>query len=290
MTEPTPDIKNIGSLSLPLLVFGGPYSNWEALATLRCKANKAGIPPEQVICTGDIVGYCAYPEACIQLIREWGIHCIAGNVEIQLRNEADDCGCNFNKDSTCDQLSQQWYTYAKNKVSALSKKWLHTLPRFIKFELKGKKGWVLHGGYPEVSDFIFPSTSWQKKQSLFEKTGADLILAGHCGLPFHQHNNKQYWINAGVIGMPANDGQPQVWYVTLESCSSRRFTYTFHPLSYDYEAAARNMEQVELPAAYASTLRTGIWPSCDILPPKETQKQAKPIQLEVSPVMAQSNA
>src|SRR6516225_7975614 len=47
------------------------------------------------------------------------------------------------------------------------------------------------------------------------KTGADAIIAGHCGLPFTQKVAHRLWHNAGAIGLPANDGTPRTWYSVL---------------------------------------------------------------------------
>ena len=54
-------IKNIGQLNGKVLIFGGVYSNLQALEALQKTANALDIRPENIICTGDIVGYCAQP-------------------------------------------------------------------------------------------------------------------------------------------------------------------------------------------------------------------------------------
>ena len=75
-------VNSIGSPSTTrLLVFGGPYSNLRATQALRAKAAELGCAPSEVICTGDLVAYCAEPEETTQAIRDWGCHVIAGNCE-----------------------------------------------------------------------------------------------------------------------------------------------------------------------------------------------------------------
>jgi len=54
-------IKDIGKLKYELLLFGGVYSNYEAITRMRRIALDKGIPPDRVICTGDVVAYCADP-------------------------------------------------------------------------------------------------------------------------------------------------------------------------------------------------------------------------------------
>ena len=47
------------------------------------------------------------------------------------------------------------------------------------------------------------------------RTDADIVLAGHSGVPLAQQVKQQWWLNAGVIGMPANDGDPRTWFMVL---------------------------------------------------------------------------
>ena len=76
------------------------------------------------------------------------------------------------------------------------------------------------------------------------------------------------WLNAGAIGMPANDGTPRAWYALLTPRGGT-IEVTFHTLVYDHAAPARAMAARGLPPAYAQALSTGLWPSMDVLPPAE---------------------
>lgn len=270
------NIQHIGTLEGPLLIFGGVYSNYQALERLINIAKAKGIPASNIVCTGDIVAYCSEPEACLQAIRDWGIHCISGNVELQLVNGEDDCGCNFEESTRCDLFSKNWYPFAKSNVSNASIEWLKTLPEFIEFNYAGKKCFVLHGAYQNTSEFIFKSSPWSVKERQFQQLDVDVILAGHCGIPFYDNQLDKYWLNAGVIGMPANDGATDVWYLEL-SDQQGFFDFDFNHFDYDHLQAAQLMEKNNLPQAYAHTLRTGIWDNCDILPLVETNQQGLPL-------------
>lgn len=271
--------KDIGTIEGKLLVFGGVYSNLQALEALKKVADQYGFAPGSIICTGDVVGYCAQPEESVQLIKNWGIHCIAGNVEIQLRERQEDCGCDFNEDSRCDIFSRNWYTYAQRNVSEPSLQWMETLPDYLTFNFGDKKSMVVHGSYFGTSDFIFKSTPEEVKQKSFDATNTGLILAGHCGLPFADRINNKLWLNAGVIGMPANDADRRVWYATLEIKDSI-IEYEFHRLEYDNETTARLMHENKLPQQYAKTILDGVWDNCEILPETETAEQGQPIIIE----------
>lgn len=266
---------DIGNIKGRLLVFGGSYSNYQALQRLKEIAEDEGIPISNIICTGDIIGYCAQPEECVNLIREWGIHTIAGNVEIQIREALDDCGCNFEKGSRCDLFSRTWYPYAVKNTSQESKDWLHTIPDFIEFQFAGMNGLVLHGGISNPSEFIFKSSPWRTKKVVLDSTYSDFILAGHCGLPFNNVSDGKYWLNAGVIGMPANDATHRVWYMILDD--SNGFTFEHRSFEFDYQTTADLMSENALPESYIKTLSTGLWDNNDILPEEETILQGKKI-------------
>jgi predicted phosphodiesterase len=271
-------INDIGKLSGKVLLFGGVYSNLQALEALIAVAESEGIPPENCICTGDIIGYCAQPEETIQTFKNWNARSIVGNVEIQLRDDEDDCGCDFREGSRCDGFSQQWYPYAKSKLSKDSLDYLETLPDYIKFTMGNQKVTVVHGSYFNVSEFIFKSTAWATKQSNFEATETDVIIAGHCGLPFEHKNNDKRWINPGVIGMPANDGKPNVWFAILED-SVKPLQVNFRKLDYNHLLTNKLMLNGLLPESYAKTIISGIWDNMEILPELEKRQQGKTIEL-----------
>lgn len=258
-----------------ILIFGGSYSNLEATTEIISIAKELLIPASRIFCTGDIVGYCANPEETVQLITNWGIHTIVGNVEINLRNGEEDCGCNFDEGSRCDTFSQRWYPYAKIHLSETSIDWMKQLPEIIRKEINGKKVVMIHGGIPNVSEFIFASTPWKRKQELFDLLDADVIFCGHSGLPFVQEKNDKLWINAGVIGMPANDGTSRAWFATL---NPHTWKVKIHSFDYDNEQAANKMITADLPFEYAHTLKSGIWDNCEILPSQETKAQGIRIQ------------
>ena len=271
-------ITDLGVLKGKTLLFGGVYSNLQALEALKAIAEKENIPAENCICTGDIVGYCAQPEETVQLLKIWKAKGILGNVEIQLGENAEDCGCDFTEGSRCDGFSKLWYPFAQSKLSKNSIEYLATLPDHLTFTYAGKKAIVVHGDYFNVSEFIFKSTDWEIKAKNFEETQSDFIIAGHCGLPFNQEKDDKLWLNPGVIGMPANDGSPQVWYAILDDTDGV-LKYSHYNLDYNYKLTNKLMQNGLLPEEYARTIITGIWDNTEILPAIESGLQGFGITL-----------
>jgi hypothetical protein len=142
----------------------------------------------------------------------------------------------------------------------------------LAFELGGKKVHVLHGSHDFISEFIFESTPWDKKQAYFDVLDVDIIIAGHTGIPYIQEQNGKVWINPGVLGMPANDGTSRVWFATLD-VQNGEVNCQFHAYEYDAGEANQIMLENGLSYQYADTLLSGLWDNNDILPPFETSQQ-----------------
>src|SRR5690349_9980180 len=86
--------------------------------------------------------------------------------------------------------------------------------------LSGVSFRVVHGGVDVVNRFVFASDHGLIAAEL-ARAEADIVVAGHCGLPFIHRVGSQVWFNPGVIGMPANDGTPDGWYGLIKSEARR---------------------------------------------------------------------
>lgn len=279
------EILDLGNIDKPLLVFGGPYSNLQATQAMRREALALGIPPERTICTGDVVAYCASPHETIAELRDWGCYVLLGNCEESLGQEADDCGCGFTEGSACSLLSVQWYQYANNRVTQTDRLWMSSLPRIIQFRLGSVKAVVVHGAASSINRFIFSSTQAAELLAEFAESKADMIIAGHSGIPFtrlikDEFGQNKLWHNAGVIGMPANDGRPEVWYSIIDPQPGGVLPGTEHrSLSYPAAAAQQEMRRAGLVNGYADALTSGLWPGMDVLPEYERVQRGKPLVL-----------
>lgn len=266
----------------PILVFGGVYSNIQALDQLFREAEKRDIPPSRMICTGDIIAYGANGRDCIERIRDIGVLCIAGNCEEQLALAADDCGCGYAPGSTGETLSQNWFAHARTQINESHRAWMAGLPSRLKIVLNEAQFCVVHGSYSEINRFIFPSTPSRIKASDLDQTGVDGIIAGHSGLPFSQTIDGRLWHNSGALGMPANDGTPRVWFSILSPGETPKSVTIEHlSLEYDHADAAENMRRARLPDDYSKTLMDGLWPDCGVLPKDELEVSGNPLTPEI---------
>jgi hypothetical protein len=138
------------------------------------------------------------------------------------------------------------------------------LPNSLWFTCGGFSMRVVHGGINRTNRFLFSSQRSLIAAEL-ARARADVVIAGHAGLPFIRRHRHQVWFNPGVIGMPANDGTPDVWYGLIRYAGDG-LSFLTRRLTYDYHGAASAMRKEGYADAYARALTSGRWPSIDVLP------------------------
>ena len=161
---------------------------------------------------------------------------------------------------------------------------MSTLPRAIEFSMAGFSFRVIHGGVTRINRFIFPSSDQQTKLEELQQAECDVIIGGHSGLPFGDRLGNSTWLNAGVIGLPANDGTTDGWYLLLNPRDGQ-IDCEWQRLQYDFVRSQQSMLAAGLDD-YAESLVSGLWPSMDILPEQERGKRGQriePFSLTLSP-------
>ena len=143
---------------------------------------------------------------------------------------------------------------------------MRSLPDIVTFDHCGARYAVVHGGATDVARFIWDSSDeavFDAEWDAIEKIvgPVDHVIAGHCGVPFDKTTPRGRWMNAGVIGMPPHDGAPDTRYAVLDQGG-----FDIRTLSYDVEGAVTDMVAAGLTQGYHRALRTGFWPSEDVLP------------------------
>lgn len=248
--------------------FGGVYSNHLALAAAIEDALGRGA--DSLYCLGDLGAFGPHPDRVFPLIRDHEVRTIRGNYDDSIARGLDDCQCGYTdpRDNHYARLSYR-YTYAN--TSPESRAWMDTLPPSRRFLLGDLEVLVCHGSPRRMNEFLWETTTPDHFiRKLTSDNGCDVILGTHTGLHWRRRVGERSWyVNAGALGRPANDGRPEVWYALLEAEGSRLRT-EFIPVSYDHEALADEMRDERLPEEFIETIRTGWWTTClEVLPAKE---------------------
>lgn len=256
------------SAALPTLaLFGGVYSNHLALAaTLAHPALRAA---DAAWCLGDLGGFGPRPDRAAALLRGSGVPMLRGNYDDSIGHERADCACGYS-DPLDQRIAQVSYDYTLAHTAAEHRAWMRERPEQARLTLGARRVLLCHGSPRRVNEFLWASACGDAfLERLCDEHGADVIACTHTGLHWHRAlPSGRHVVNVGAIGRPANDGRTEVWFATLEGGDDLRVT--FHPVAYDHEALAREMEDERLPESFVETIRTGWWTTClEDLPAKE---------------------
>lgn len=278
-SDDTPDVLanrvDLEEINGDILLFGGPYSNFQATEAVFAQADKLGLPASNIICTGDVCAYCADPVATTRLVMERGCTVVAGNCEDSLGHRKPDCGCNFDEGTACDIASGEWFRHADTQLDDEARAWMLARPTLVTFTNGGRKYAVIHAAASAINTFLWPvvgDTRLAAEIALVEaETGPlNAVIAGHTGMAMVRDvatlsgdGRTVRWVNAGAVGLPAHKGDQRTSYVVLEDGDFR-----IEKLTYDYAAAARAMREAGFKARYHYALESGWWPSEDTFPPE----------------------
>lgn len=251
-----------------VLVFGGVYSNHPALAALLEEATRRGA--EAIYCLGDLGGFGPNPEKVWPLLTAAQVRILQGNYEESLAAGADDCNCGYT-DPRDNHFARLSYQYTAHHCSDAFRSWMGTLPTRRRLRVGDTELLAVHGSPRRINEFLFDSTTPDPYlEVLLDQEGTDGLLCTHTGLSWHRRlPSAKHAINVGVIGRPANDGSPHVWYTWLEA-RDEGLHIELTPLDYDHQTLAAEMRVEKLPQEFVETIETGWWTTClEILPARE---------------------
>lgn len=212
----------------------------------------------RILCGGDLVGYGAYPNECVDMIRERSITCIRGN--------HDDMMMHVGRESRLRPEVRESIRWTRSQLSAEKRRWLGSLPR------------SLHcAGVDLVHASHLLKPRWHYVMDMrsvlanFVFQHATISFNGHTHLPLlalHRHGQKpkmlmlrnmalpphhRYLINVGSVGQP-RDNNPDAAFVTFET---RTREVAIHRVDYDVDAAQKGIRDAGLPERFAERLGQG---------------------------------
>lgn len=253
-----------------VLLFGGVYSNHFALRALLDEARRLNV--DAVYCLGDLGGFGPTPEKVWPLLLGEKVRCLMGNYEESLASGREDCNCGY-ADPRDNHFAEISYRYTAERCSAAFRSWMGQLPRHRRLRIGQNEILLVHGSPRRINEFLFASTTPNPYlEVLLRQYRSDGLFFTHTGLPWQRQVSSGGWaVNVGVIGRPANDGNPLVWYSLVE-LHDGALAVELRRLDYDYEALASEMEEEALPSEFVDTIRTGWWTTClEVLPARERQ-------------------
>ena len=238
---------------LRIAVFGGVYSNRQALAAFLADAAARGA--EAIYCLGDLGAFGPHPEACWPLLMKGvpgcgPVRCLQGNYEQSLASGREDCNCGYT-DPRDNHFARLSYQYTARSCSDAFKAWMGALPprRRVRLASGGREHELLlvHGSPRRVNEFLFASTTPVPLLAMLcAQQRCDGFLCTHTGLPWQRRlPTGEVVANAGVLGRPANDGDLRVRYAMV-SAGEAGVEVEIVRLAYDHQALAAEMRQERL--------------------------------------------
>jgi diadenosine tetraphosphatase ApaH/serine/threonine PP2A family protein phosphatase len=214
---------------------------------------------EEMWCLGDLVGYGADPDVCVDLARQHAAICLAGNHDLVVRGELP-----LEEFSRGAALAAQW---TQQKISARTRAYLNQLEPVSEEEKLG-----LYHASPRDPVWEYVLSPLQAELCLdVQKHRACLIGHSHVALSFCRSGRSpatgqtrhageeleltegEWLINPGSVGQP-RDGDPRAAWLELDTATWRA---TFRRTEYDIDAAAAAIRAARLPASLAERLAYG---------------------------------
>jgi predicted phosphodiesterase len=253
---------------LRFAIFSDIHSNLEGLQVVLEEAER--LEADVLLCCGDIIGYNADPNACVELVRAKGVRCIQGNHERGLRELDEDLEPNMNP------IAMEALLYTSETLSEDNRGWLLSLPDEMAVE---DAFYLFHGSPADPDDYIFDAfeAAYAFKSLASEHPSpANLVcFIGHTHIcaayMFDAENHRvgeratgngdrfllkpgaHYMFNAGSCGQ-YRGGLP---IATLILMDSDAMTAEFHFLRYDVATTQSKILASGLPALLAQRLGMG---------------------------------
>jgi len=241
-----------------IAVIADIHANYEALEAVLGRISALGA--NEIICLGDVVGYNANPNECVDFVRHKKIICVLGN--------HDACAAGLEEPDGFNPLARTALFWTREHLTKENSMFLMTRPR----------GHLLQDFY------LFHGTIFNLHRYLIDRNDAlenFLLLSELPGGPrigFFGHSHiktafslgkagveieetldlplspdKRYLINPGSVGQP-RDSDPRAAFLVYDNVDRR---VTFYRVKYDVKACQKKILSAGLPPQHAERLAWG---------------------------------
>ncbi|RJQ30433.1 MAG: metallophosphoesterase [Peptococcaceae bacterium] len=228
------------------------HGNLPALQAVLANIEKQGA--DRIFCAGDLVGYGPQPNEVIALLKEKRIPVVMGNYDDAAGFERIVCGCDYQEERE-QLLGERSLNWTKENLAPKAKEFLQSLPFQLCVSVEALNLLVVHGSPRRLNEYLYEEFPESELIEMLAQNNADILVCGHTHLPYHRRPGDRHVINAGSAGRPKH-GDPDALYALLE-ITGAAVRVELRKVGYDYEAAAKAIEQSGLPAEFAVQLRTG---------------------------------
>lgn len=242
-------------------IFSDVHSNLEALNAVTKAYEQDARKVDMYVCLGDVVGYCANPNECSEIVRDLTEYTILGNHDAAVSGRMD---YSFYYEAARKALD--WHA---NELREPLHEWLRSLP----YSQVWEDVEFCHGSPVNREDFDYVFNLHQANQLIphFDDL-QHVTFIGHSHLTksFSLHPEKgavettapflefdpdlKYIVTVGSVGQP-RDNDPRACFGYYDTDAK---TFTYERREYDIRAAARKIFESDLSSDFAKRLFFGI--------------------------------
>jgi predicted phosphodiesterase len=219
------------------------HGNHEALAAALGALDARGV--DRIVCLGDLVGYNAEPNECVDLLARRGIEAIAGNHDLIALGRLGFERC---ADKPAFALRR-----TRRRLDEATRRFLADLPMIRIYEEAEGAIVLVHGGVGDVQEYLhapravvenaarlrarvpsaricfFGHTHSQRAYEILGDEARELPRAGALRLP----QGRLCFVNPGSVDAARRD-QKEAQFAIFDA---DRWTVSFHAVGYEHEAA-----------------------------------------------------
>lgn len=231
------------------------HSNLEALESVFQEIDKLSV--DRTICLGDIVGYGANPNECVEMIRERKIESIMGNHDV--------VACGKKEPFDFNPVAKEAALWTRAALTTENREFLRNLPEMREID----DFLIVHGAISDSDLYIFSVYDAFSEFKLMKRWNICffghthvrmyyVFLGGDVCCPsdyeFKIKPEAKYLINPGSVGQP-RDRDPRSSFLTYDSEES---VVRFIRQEYDMESAKKKIIKSGLDRRLADRLSLGI--------------------------------
>jgi diadenosine tetraphosphatase ApaH/serine/threonine PP2A family protein phosphatase len=244
-----------------VLILSDIHANLPAFEGVLADVKKRALNHDTVWCLGDVIGYGAEPNGCVELLRSLTQHCLPGNHDYAVLGKLDL--------GTFHEAAAHAVLWTRDQLTQNNREWLESrqvTQTFGDFTL-------VHGSPREpIWEYLIDVAAAEDNFGAFK---TQVCLVGHThvpltfiedtssgnvrvvfpepGVPFTLRKQSRYILNPGGVGQP-RDGDPRAAYALLDTEAR---VWTTYRADYDVAAEQHAMREAGLPARLIERLEYG---------------------------------
>ena len=230
------------------------HSNLEAFTSVLDAIDAEGV--EDIVCLGDIVGYGADPNRCVEIIKERNIPSIIGN--------HDAVACGIYEPTHFNDMAAYAALWTRSELHPENRLFLNKLPEKLTVD-----GFLtVHGAITDPDKYILSAYDAVPEFSMMEEETVCFFGHTHVAVTYFYANNRvetlspsvialegevKYLINPGSVGQP-RDRDPRASFVIFDD----EGTAEYRRVEYDIKRAQEKIIKTGVDRKLAERLSHGI--------------------------------